>query len=117
MKKSFSPVCEAGLIIEARVEKALKLKGFPARHASREEDLSGWDLEVKIRGFTARIDLTISEKRLLQKRDRNSARTGLIIPVWVSPRWSDDELVREVIEQVVYNLPRWQTRAMLAAAA
>lgn len=114
MDNSSSRARQLGLEIEPRVVDALNRNGIPARHAEPDEDLrQGWDVEFALYGFTVRVDLTISRARLRKKQDAEPVRNGLVIAVLVDPDWSEEELFRETIRQVIHSLPRWVKRALL----
>lgn len=105
---------QLGLEAEQLVLTALKNNGLEARHATPDEDLhQGWDVEFNLADIIVRIDLTISRARLRQKNGSDRVRNGFVIVVLVDPRWSEEELFREVIRQVVYSLPEWAKRALL----
>ena len=104
-RRNLSGVRQLGLEVEPRVVDALNANGITARHAEPEEDLSGWDVEINLNGYTIWIDLTISRSRLQKKQTAEPVRNGLIIAVLVDPEWPSERLFRETIRQVIYSLP------------
>ncbi len=104
-RRNFSGVRRLGLDAEWQVLEALNGQGFKARHAEPEEDLSGWDIEIDLHGYSVWVDLTISRSRLRKKQIAEPVRNGLVIAVLVDPGWSAEELNREVLRQVIYSLP------------
>jgi hypothetical protein len=112
-KKNRSGVRQLGLDVELRVVDVLNHKGIRARHAEPKEDLSGWDVELDLRGYTVHIDLTTSRARLREKSGRDDVRNGLTVVVIVSPGWSDEDLYRETLRQAVCSLPDRVKRDLL----
>lgn len=112
-QRSFSGVRQLGLDVEFRVVDALNHHGICARHAEPQEDLSGWDVELDLRGYAVHIDLTISRDRLREKQTRDDVCNGLTIVVIVNPGWSEEELFRETLRQVIYSLPERVKRDLL----
>lgn len=111
--KELSGIRQLGIDAEYRVMDALNGHGISTRHATQEEDLSGWDLEVSLRGYTVRVDLTISRDRLQKKQISEPCRNGLVIAVMVDPGWSPEELFRETLRQVICSLPDGVKRDLL----
>lgn len=89
---------------EYRVLEGLLQAGIQARHATKAEDISGWDLEVAFRGICVRVDVTISKTRFAEKQASDQCRNRQVVPVLVDPGSSAEELARETMRQVVYSL-------------
>jgi len=59
------------------------------------------------------VDLTISRGRLQKKQTAEPVRNGSVVAALVDPSWSEEEMFREVLRQVVYSLPDRTKRALL----
>lgn len=108
-------VRELGRQAEYRVMEVLNGAGFSTRHADRERDLRGVDLEIDLFGHTLWLEITISRRRLAEKQVSNGlCRNGLAHLVIIDTRWSDEELLREVLRQIICSLPERTKRELLS---
>lgn len=104
LERARRDVRELGRRTEWRVLKGLQEAGIVARHATEEEDISGWDIEVTFRGITVHGDVTISKGRFREKMATDQCRSGLIIPVLVDADATTEALAEETMRQIVCGL-------------
>lgn len=111
---SSNSVRELGREAERRVTEVLRAAGFPTRHVDRELDLRGVDLETDFFGHRLWLEITISKKRLVLKQASEVCQNGLAYPIFVDTRWSDGEMFREVLRQIICSLPERTKRELLS---
>ena len=104
LEQARAAVRKLGRMTEWRVLEGLLEAGIQARHATEEEDISGWDLEITFRGITARVDITISKGRFEEKRSSDQCQSGLIIPVLVDASATTRKLAEETMGQIIHSL-------------
>lgn len=111
---SVTDVRELGRQAEQRVMEVLNTSGFPTRHVDRELDLRGVDLEVDFFGHLVWLEITISKKRLAEKQTSNGMyQNGSVHLIIIDTRWSDEELLREVLRQIICSLPERTKQELL----
>lgn len=108
-------VRKLGREAERCVAEVLNGAGFPTRHADRDLDIRGVDLEVVFFGHRLWLQLTISKKRFVEKQISNGmCQNGLAYLIIVDTRWSDERMLREVLRQIVYSLSERTKRELLS---
>lgn len=107
-------VRELGRQAEHRVMEALAKAGFSTRHADKDLDLRGVDLEIEFFGHVLWLEITISKRRFAEKQANGMCQNGLAYLVIIDTRWSDEELLREVLWQIICSLPERTRKELLS---